>query len=69
MAELLSKGNKNCLYLLKKDEIQLIYDTLVFACHRLVSDDGVSRMDDSIVRRRALMTAFGKAISNEFDKK
>ena len=64
MAILLTKTDKNNLFSLKKDECQLIYDTLALACNRLVRDDGVSRMDDSIVRRRALMSVFGKVIKD-----
>ena len=64
MAVLLTKTDKNNLFSLKKDECQLIYDTLALACNRLVHDDGVSRMDDSIVRRRALMSVFGKVIKD-----
>lgn len=62
MADLLDKTSVNCLFILKKDECQLIYDSLVLAKNHLIRDLGVSRLDDSIIRRAALMTAFSKAL-------
>ena len=62
MAELLTTPGKNNLFNLKKEDCQLLYDTLVLACNHLIKDKGVSRFSEDIIRRRVLMSALGKAI-------